>query len=672
MNLALTPTTTAARPGAALDAINTENNPNKHTLFQHFPERCDLESECLVHMKSNGILFSGPLKMNCGIQRFSIDKKKNQPDEWYVAQLWEYKNLLYLICHYGSWSAQSKHTYKSWGNNSFDLPNEEREALNRYLENLEQIAKAEESKRHNEVAKEANETWNAASEIPLSKGHSAYLDLKRIQPYGIRFGKNPNGYDSIIVPLKNLDGFIRSLQFISVGSSQRIYKTFLSGGEKKGCFFVIGDLTANDVFYIAEGYSTASSVHEVTSKPVVVAFDCGNLDAVISGLREKYPNHKTIIAGDDDVETEQNPGKTKALEAVRKYGCGTVFPKFDEKFKLPNGKRPTDWNDLHYHFGVNEAHKQLSSFQERKPRLVTLSHNELIGKTIPARKFVLKPWLPEAGVSMIYAPTGVGKTYLCLSIAKAIASGGRLFTWEASERRRVLYVDAEMHESDLQARVKKLLSESVIDDDYLRYWNGSWQADLFLPDLSTSEGQKFIEEIIDHYGIQVLFLDNLSTLCRTGKENETTSWMQMQNWLLKLRWKGVATVLVHHAGKAKDGSGKPVQRGTSMREVVLESSLVLCHPKDYTEEQGCVFEVKYAKARGFWGADSEPFEAKLIEKNGVSLWEHRSLVLKTYDLVVDLYNQGITNPKAIGEEVGVSRQAVNKHIERAKNDGEIS
>jgi hypothetical protein len=324
---------------------------------------------------------------------------------------------------------------------------------------------------------------------------------------------------------------------------------------------------------------------------------------------------------------------------------------------------------------IVHARKHKTEGTNKRPRLVSLSHNALLQKAIPPRKFVLKPWLPEAAISMVFAPPGVGKSYLCLSAAGAIARGGQLFKtspWIAPEPKRVLYVDGEMHEADLQIRVKKLLSniEENIPDDYLHYINGSWQEN-FIPDLSSIEGQKLLEERLFDQGAQVLFLDNLSTLCRAGRENETDSWKQMQTWLLQLRWRGIAVVLVHHAGKAKDENGKPRQRGTSMREVVLESSIVLDHPKDYSEEMGCLFELSYVKARGFWGADAIPLEVRLVEKDGAFMWEDRKLCIKTYDSVVGIYNEGTTSTREIANELGISPQAVRKHIRTAKKEGDI-
>ena len=60
--------------------------------------------------------------------------------------------------------------------------------------------------------------------------------------------------------------------------------------------------------------------------------------------------------------------------------------------------------------------------------------------------------------------------------------------------------------------------------------------------------------------VDMVVLDNIATLCRTGKENESQSWQTMQAWLLELRRRGMTVLLIHHAGKSGD------QRGTSARE----------------------------------------------------------------------------------------------------------
>jgi putative DNA primase/helicase len=84
---------------------------------------------------------------------------------------------------------------------------------------------------------------------------------------------------------------------------------------------------------------------------------------------------------------------------------------------------------------------------------VPLGLSEFLALEIPSRAKLLDPILPEKGLAMLYAPRGVGKSWLGLSIGLAVASGGSLLRWKASEPRRVLLVDGEMLLADLQGRL---------------------------------------------------------------------------------------------------------------------------------------------------------------------------------------------------------------------------
>ena len=76
---------------------------------------------------------------------------------------------------------------------------------------------------------------------------------------------------------------------------------------------------------------------------------------------------------------------------------------------------------------------------------------------------MLAPWLPEKGLAMIFAPRGVGKTWVALSIAHAIASGGDFLRWRAPQPRRVLYIDGEMPAVTLQERYGTVVVASKTD-----------------------------------------------------------------------------------------------------------------------------------------------------------------------------------------------------------------
>lgn len=98
-------------------------------------------------------------------------------------------------------------------------------------------------------------------------------------------------------------------------------------------------------------------------------------------------------------------------------------------------------------------------------------------------------------------------------------------------------------------------------------------------------------------------------------ENESESWQQAQELALDLKRRGKSILFVHHAGK------NGVQQGTSKREDILDSVIMLKHPEDYKAEEGARFEVYFDKARNFKGEDASSFQAQLLAENGQFRWE---------------------------------------------------
>jgi putative DNA primase/helicase len=230
-----------------------------------------------------------------------------------------------------------------------------------------------------------------------------------------------------------------------------------------------------------------------------------------------------------------------------------------------------------------------------------------LGMRFEAREAIMSPIMHRQSLGMIYAKRGIGKTMLALDIAVAIATGTNFLRYRVSSHWKVLYIDGEMPAVLLQERLAsalKRLPDGAVwpSADYLRIVTPDVQ-ERPLPDLSVKRGQALIDAQVDD--VDVVVIDNLSTLCRTGVENEADSWGEIQAWLLDLRRRGKTVLLEHHAGKHGE------QRGTSKREDVLDFVLKLKRPTNYRASQGARFELHLEKARSVHGDDAEPFEAWL-------------------------------------------------------------
>jgi RecA-family ATPase/predicted XRE-type DNA-binding protein len=286
-----------------------------------------------------------------------------------------------------------------------------------------------------------------------------------------------------------------------------------------------------------------------------------------------------------------------------------------------------------------------------KARLRAMTVDRLLAKKIVPNDPIIGAWLREQTLALLYAPRGIGKTFLILSIALAIAAGVELLGWRVDKRRKVVILDGEMAAYDLQSRLRLLVKILGIDaplGDYLRIVAADLQAE-GIRDISTEEGQADIEDILGD--AEVIIIDNLSALSRSGRENEAESWTPLQEWALRMRREGRTVIFVHHAGK---GGG---QRGTSRREDVLDTVISLRRPEDYGAADGARFEVHFEKARGFMGEDAEPFEARLTERG----WVRAAIGNPLTDQILELHAEHLSQ-REIARRVGVSAATVNRII----------
>jgi AAA domain/Winged helix-turn-helix DNA-binding len=285
--------------------------------------------------------------------------------------------------------------------------------------------------------------------------------------------------------------------------------------------------------------------------------------------------------------------------------------------------------------------------------LKVLDGEEPLSAEFPPRSLMLEPWLPDKGLAMIYAPRGVGKTWIALSIAHAIASGGEFLCWRAPRPRRVVYIDGEMPAVMLQERYAAVVAASMLGAprENFRLVAADVQLD-GLPDLADAEAQRFYEAAIAN--AELVIVDNLSTVARGLRENEADAFGPVQSWLLTQRAVGRSVLLIHHAGK---GGG---QRGTSRKEDVLDTVISLSRPPGYSATEGARFEVRFTKNRGFWGRDAERFEARF--SNGQ--WTTTEIVAEDSDeALAALRTEGLSI-RQIAERTGLSKSAVERRLNR--------
>ena len=301
--------------------------------------------------------------------------------------------------------------------------------------------------------------------------------------------------------------------------------------------------------------------------------------------------------------------------------------------------------------------------QNNLPPLKAISMEEFLSSTLPGRDYLLHPVIPEQGIVMLVAKRGIGKTFTALHISLSVAGGLSLFNWHAPKARRVLYVDGEMPAISMQERLAALATGMAAPPHAMQNFSiiTPDMQSRPMPDLATTYGQQALEPFLA--GVDLLVLDNLATLCRTGKENESQSWTPMQTWLLDLRRRGMAVLLVHHAGKSGD------QRGTSAREDIMDTVISLRRPTTYSVAEGARFEVHLTKARGIVGEDAMPFEVHLRSEGNQLIWDVNELVNVQAEQLKQLLAEGFSI-RDCADEMGVSKSVVHRLKKKLEEGGD--
>jgi hypothetical protein len=230
--------------------------------------------------------------------------------------------------------------------------------------------------------------------------------------------------------------------------------------------------------------------------------------------------------------------------------------------------------------------------------------DEFMKKNIPPRKVLLRTIkrggavYTEQSINQTFAWRGGGKTCLEFGKVRALATGGKFLNWEAPERVRVLYIEGEIPDGQMQERWKQIVGET---DGYARLITIDQQPEHSFPSFAAEEGMRRVEKTLtdmeaDGWKPDVLFLDSISTLFNVAANDEEI-WMIINPWLMSLRSRGLMVEYAHHAGKAG------LSRSHSKQEDPLDVSIKLDTPQEKDPE--CLhFTLHYDKDRA--GLINEP------------------------------------------------------------------
>lgn len=220
---------------------------------------------------------------------------------------------------FGSWKTGEQHHWRDGGNNRLTVA--EQTELKRRMAAAKAARDAEETRVHAETRAKAERLWDRAR------------DAESRHPYLLRKGQIP-GYGlqqlnaMLLVPARDTDGTLHTLQFIGADGSKR----FLSGGRIKGCFHLIGSVETHGTLLLCEGFATGSTLLACTGYAVAVCFSAGNLQPAGLALRARYPDARMVVCADRD-----EAGLKAAHATARAIGASVAIPQSAKPMEAAHG-----------------------------------------------------------------------------------------------------------------------------------------------------------------------------------------------------------------------------------------------------------------------------------------------------------------------------------------------
>ena len=150
------------------------------------------------------------------------------------------------------------------------------------------------------------------------------------------------------------------------------------------------------------------------------------------------------------------------------------------------------------------------------------------------------------------------------------------------------------------------------------------------------------------------------------KENEADSWELVNPWLLDLRRRKVAVVIVHHAGRSGE------MRGTSKREDSVFWIIALDDAKKNADDKrGARFVTRFTKSSRNTQEEIPPCEWHLVtdKANGKVTISHEQT--QSLEVFMQLITDGVTDCADIADEMKVSKGTVSKWAKKMMDAGRL-
>lgn len=403
-----------------------------------------------------------------------------------------------------------------------------------------------------------------------------YCKKKKIAGYpGIKVGtwafkKGSSVPNALIIPIHDIKGTILSCQAIYPDGGKAQFPGL--SYDKTG-FFMLGSPTLSKVIAITESYSNGYSLHKALNIPVAVSFGAKRLAKVARILESGFPDHRILIAADNDYAKYNAKGELQVNEGLRQAnkvleimpGAAIVMPPEEAD------KEATDWNSHAQDHGYNSIREYFSEYLESEGK--RLFYYRQLEMTPP--NWIVKGLLESDSLACLVGPSGVGKSFVVLDLIASLVSGRNFLDEYQVKKGPVVYIAGEGFNGAKRriaawelANPEQILGDLIISNKAYHF-------------LDEGEILAFCEELqlyIDDLGHTpaLVVIDTLARNFGEGDENSTQDMNRFIKAMDAIKEKFACCVLlVHHTGHDKTRG-----RGNSALYAAVDTEYILSKTED--------------------------------------------------------------------------------------------
>jgi hypothetical protein len=294
-----------------------------------------------------------------------------------------------------------------------------------------------------------------------------------------------------------------------------------------------------------------------------------------------------------------------------------------------------------------------------KPK--TISAKELIAKEFAPLEYIVPGILPT-GSSLLASKPKLGKSWMILNIAIAVAAGGVALS-QTVKKGAALYLALEDNEPRLKRRLAKLCPDGVPDGlDFATDWKRSDQGGL----------EDLEEWLQDHPDTRFVAIDTLQKWRKpaSGRDNIYNADYEALDGVTRLASKyGVSIVIAHHTRKGTSEDPLEEVSGSNGLTGAVDNALILSRSRG--EADAVIYRI---------GRDlEEDAPLALSFDKRFAIWsvlgnaEEHALTLERQEIIKLLKdNENGLFPSEIAKQLGKNRVTVQSILTEMKEAGQVS